>query len=171
MWTERIRDAVQDGTVLDLAPGVSDGDLLRSEPSGWPSEREIPAEAVRRVLHDSAIKYDLRGLRLRGARVTDALDLSHVAVAYPLWFGYCAFDGAVAMDGFHGVVLGLPGARASTICLARAQIDGDLVLRDAILSYGDGVALDLHGATVGGLSAERLVHDRGGPCHAGKHQG
>ena len=157
MWTERIRDAVQDGTVLDLAPGVSDGDLLRSEPSGWPSEREIPAEAVRRVLHDSAIKYDLRGLRLRGARVTDALDLSHVAVAYPLWFGYCAFDGAVAMDGFHGVVLGLPGARASTICLARAQIDGDLVLRDAILSYGDGVALDLHGATVGGLSAERLV--------------
>ena len=156
MWTERIRDAVQEGTVLDLAPGVSDEDLLRSEPSGWPSEREIPAEAVRRVLHDSAIKYDLRGLRLRGARVTEVLDLSHVAVAYPLWFGYCAFGGAVAMDGFHGVVLGLPGARASTICLARAQIDGDLVLRDAILSYGDGVALDLHGATVGGLSAERL---------------
>ena len=77
-----------------LQKALGEGKELRIEHAG--------AETIRKALVDkpeNSTKFDPRGLRLTGTRITGDLDLSHAAISIPLTFEDCIFCGQIILDG------------------------------------------------------------------------
>src|SRR5215469_12994055 len=87
--------AGQSGAVLD---GMKDG-----------AKRAVPAAVLRNCCHDLKDQVDPRGLRLANARVTGCLDLTGMAVPFPLRFDGCEFDAAPVVEGAELFELSLTG--------------------------------------------------------------
>lgn len=71
--------------------------------------RTVPASLLRRFCLDLKDQVDPRGLQLRRAVVTGALDLAGLVVPFPLVFDRCEFRSALAADGADLFALALTG--------------------------------------------------------------
>ena len=87
--------AGQSGVVLD---GMKDG-----------AKRAVPAAVLRNCCHELKDQVDPHGLRLANARVTGRLDLTGMAVPFPLRFDRCEFDAAPVVEGAELFELSLTG--------------------------------------------------------------
>ena len=87
--------AGQSGAVLD---GMKNG-----------AKRAVPAAVLRNCCHELKDQVDPRGLRLANARVTGRLDLTGLAVPFPLRFDGCEFDAAPVVEGAELFELSLTG--------------------------------------------------------------
>ena len=87
--------AGQSGAVLD---GMKDD-----------AKRAVPAAVLRTCCHELKDQVDPRGLRLANAKVTGCLDLTGLAVPFPLRFDRCAFDAAPVVEGADLFELSLTG--------------------------------------------------------------
>ena len=146
-WFDELRRKAEAGECLDRAPRVVDD---RKSVASWPAERIFPAAALRAVLTDPTIQVDPRGIRIRGVRFTDVVDLGHVDFAHPLRFENCVLDKSLNLG--YSRIRGLTLSNV-TVCgglvVTGATIDGHLDLTGTVL-VGTALvpALCLRGATV-----------------------
>lgn len=80
VWINRLRAAIKSGTLIDLSPGVPDALIDRDWLLARAPGTEIPAAALRKVLLDTRLAYDPRGLTIRGALISGVLDLDYTII-------------------------------------------------------------------------------------------
>lgn len=117
--------------------------LLRACRDGRPvrapdGERlSVAAALVRKVCRRDPAEIDPRGLVIEGARITGGLDLTGMAVPFPLRFVGCVFDEPLDLDGADLHLLALDGCTVPGLLanglrvrrdldLSRSRITGDL---------------------------------------------
>jgi hypothetical protein len=104
-------NAVQNGAVVD---GAMNG-----------VHCAVPAALLRKCCHELKDQIDPRGLRLNNAVVVGCLDLTGLAVPFPLRFDGCEFDSAPVVEGAQLFELsltgcpGLPGLLANGLRVRR----------------------------------------------------
>ncbi|WP_152030828.1 hypothetical protein [Agromyces aureus] len=153
---------VVDGTVLDLAPGMTDGDINENVMRSWGKLHQIRAEVVREILRGRHLPDDgpdPHGLQLRGAWIVGRIDLDGITTPIRLQLSSCYLpDG---LDGRNCVIprLGLDGSviasssghgEQGAVRLSGARIAGSLEMRGTTLTNEAGPALVADGLTVEG---------------------
>ena len=155
------------GALVDLRVG----DQRRDDPShagGWGLERTVRAGFLRDLVTNPA--RGIRVLRLRGARITEALDLEGDDLACGVVLEDCSFDEPVSLRRARAPVLRWLGCHmpslealqldvranlildrltATSVDLRGAQIAGFLSLDGAILTNPNGTTLTGGALTVG----------------------
>ena len=92
---DEVIGAGQKGVIVD---GVADG-----------AKRVVQAALLRRCCHELRDQIDPQGLRLTNAIVLGCLDLTGLAVPFPLRFEGCEFDAAPVVEGAELFELSLTG--------------------------------------------------------------
>jgi hypothetical protein len=93
-------------------------------------KRAVQAAVLRNCCHELKDQVDPRGLRLSNAAVTGCLDLTGMAVPFPLRFDGCEFDSAPVVEGAELFELSLTGSP----CLPGLLGNGLRLRRDLDLS-------------------------------------
>lgn len=175
-----IRSATaEDGASLggrEDMPWTSAEDNADKGPQVWGAEREIHAGVLRWLCVDKAAcaLVDPKGVRLAGARITGALDLSHAEIPFPLELSRCripdgvnligskiprvvldgSWIGSVNADGAdvkQSLFLGKGFRCDGEVSLVMAQVGATLVCEGGWLAHGKSkVALSADGLSVGG---------------------
>jgi len=105
-----------------------------------PEARRLRAPVLYGICVSELTAVHSRGVRVRGAVVEGALDLSHTTLAAPLSFVDCTFEEPLRLDSMTVPALGFVGCTIpGDLPLGGTRVDGDLVLR---------------GTRLGSLSAE-----------------
>jgi hypothetical protein len=157
-WVAAIVQAIQTGTMLDLAPGET-ADPQQAE--NWPTSRRLPGEALRAALLWSDVTPDPRGLHIRAAQITGEVDFTGLHVGHSLQFEYCALEqpldwSRITISG----ILGLYQCVTPSLTLDNAEIKGGAFLGN-MTATGEVRAI---GATIGGelnLSDANLTNQGG----------
>lgn len=100
-------------------------------------ELVVDADLVRKVCQRDPAEIDPRGLVIEGARIAGGLDLTGMAVTFPLRFVRCVFDEPLDLDGADLHLLALDGCAVPGLLanglrvrrdldLSRSRITGDL---------------------------------------------
>ena len=134
----------------------------------WPNDQILTAGSS-----SASGSADPRGLRIRAARITGALDLKHVHPAVGVALIDCAFDQVVELQDAYLPWLTLTGSRVPGLVADRLQTDGELKLDNGFSVEGNnerGIVrlvaahirgqLDLSGAHLSNKSGPALVADR-----------
>ncbi|HEY3608875.1 MAG TPA: hypothetical protein VGL06_15335, partial [Pseudonocardiaceae bacterium] len=89
--------AVQRGEMLDLS---GTDPIAKSARDAWSTDHDIDPERIRDVLLNATTsKPDPRGLRLKGARITDRLDLENITTTVALELESCLLVGGINARG------------------------------------------------------------------------
>jgi len=114
----------------------------------WGKERDIRAGLIRWLCVDpeARSRIDPLGIRVLSAKIEGELDLSFVAVPFPLVFRSCKFGDPLRLQLSELPRLDLSGSAFGAVSLNGAQIRGSVLLRDA---SGAGGEVRLYGATIG----------------------
>jgi hypothetical protein len=180
-WPEKslIRHAVT-GEIRDLghgsAPGKDQAPLGLEEMQAWGADRTIRAEVLRHLLVESEWPVHVKGVWLRGARITGPLDLESATLRCPLVLEDCYFESEQPVVVDYATVARLclvrcrlAGLTADTVVvnkevdltrstfsgavsLISANIDSQLICRGATITGTgtDGCALVADSVKVGG---------------------
>src|SRR5205823_2737587 len=90
----------------------------------------IRGEVLRELLLEHhKIALDPRGLRLRGARVTGTLDLTHVQASVGMELRGCSVDHPLLLDNARLPWLTLSGSSVPALFGDRLQVDAGLFLK------------------------------------------
>ncbi|PRX48984.1 hypothetical protein B0I33_10316 [Prauserella shujinwangii] len=154
--TERaVVGALGTGTWLDLGEHrdpVVRAELIRQLAAGWfawPGD-ELP---------------DPRGIRLRGARIPDVLDLSEMESSLPLRLVDCQVSGPVLLIGSRLCTVDMSGLEAGGVAAQELRLERSLLLRRARLrATSSYAALHLGGSDLGGrldLGGAELISPEG----------
>jgi hypothetical protein len=146
-WTDELRDAVETGQLIDLAPGKADGEINPSNSLRWSSERLLPAQIIRKLLVKTALVTDPQGLRIRGARITGQLVLDYATLPCRLEFIRCSFDQPLTLAYAKLPNLKLDGSLLPGLSLKSAQIAGSCEL----IGINATGTVDLEGIRISGL--------------------
>jgi uncharacterized protein YjbI with pentapeptide repeats len=119
----------------------------------WGPERTLRASVLRALLV-SAPQEDgeIAALRVSGARITGALDLTHAVVDHPVRLAHCHFAGPPDLYGSQLRRLSLRGSVLPALDLGSARVDGVVQLADCRVRG----RVNLSGAQISGA----LVLDR-----------
>lgn len=138
--SDRPADAVYLGTCIDLlSEAARTGEILDlTAPKGAASDdaqlqvkdRCVDAQALRHVLNAKELPSDPHGLRIRGARFHDLVDLTHIKYDHPLHLIECVFDAGATWTGATVKELRLSRCRTPRLTLDGATINGALRLDD-----------------------------------------
>ncbi|WP_433476212.1 hypothetical protein ACQPZP_03690 [Spirillospora sp. CA-142024] len=143
---DELMHAAATGTLVDLRTG----DPQRDDPArgaAWGPERVVRAEVLADLLTGRRVPDGgLRAVKLRGARITGALDLEAAELAGPFLLGDCHFEQPVVLRGCSASSIGLPGCHVPGLSAARSHTTGDLDL-DGLTTDGP---VTLEGARIGG---------------------
>lgn len=137
-WFERLKAAAQAGELVDLVP--DDAQFTFADPvhaSVWPTERTIPANAIRRILTlpEAEMKtLDPRGLRVRGARIVGDAKWNRVNFPRLLAFDRCAFLAPIKLSDARLLTLGLQRCALLDVQLDAAQINGGVSVDNATVT-------------------------------------
>lgn len=97
-------------------------------------ERSAVSASVIRALCREPARIDPFGLRLAGARIEGALDLSAIEVQFPLAFSNCTFDEPVDLTGSRVHSLAITGGSVLPGLLGNGlRVDGDLDLGSTLI--------------------------------------
>lgn len=120
-----------------------------SKAGDWPEARHIRAALIRWLCADEEAKQfmDSRGLQIYGAKITDALDLSYLAVPFPLVLSKSHLNGVMKLQAVKIPMLSLEGTWVHTIKADSAEITGGVFLRNG---FHTGHEVRLHRARIGG---------------------
>jgi hypothetical protein len=145
----KVWEAATTGEPVDLRSGDSDLDSPKRW-NEWGPERTVHAEVITSLLigDGKAASITVRGLYLRGARITGELNLDATTLRCPLALLNCFFDNAIKLNEATAVSVRLSGSHVPAIHARQLRTRGDLQL-DEGFSVSDGV--ELVGAHIGGL--------------------
>ena len=165
-WTARLVEAARSGEALDLAPGVPDGEIEPAGAASWPSERCVPAAALRAALLDPDLKPDPSGLWIRGAYLTGTLNLDHATIPCPLSLTYSAAKNLLRVEYATLPHLDLTGTHLPGLSLDGARVPGNVDLKHLTASgkvraigAHIGGHLDLDDATISNTAGEAMCLD------------
>jgi hypothetical protein len=115
----------------------------------WGPEREVRAGLIRWLCVDrnAASAIDPRGIQIHAARIVGPLDLSSVAVPFPLCLWRCYLTDHANLISSHLPALNLTGSRVRSIIADGASISGGLLLR---YGFSAEAEVRLVGAQIGG---------------------
>jgi hypothetical protein len=91
----------------ELAGAGKSGDVVDAVVDGL--KRVVQAALLRKCCHELKDQIDPRGLRLKNAVVAGCLDLTGLAVPFPLRFDGCEFDSPLVVEGAELFELSLTG--------------------------------------------------------------
>jgi len=108
-------------------------------------QRVVSADLIRRLcVGEESKEVDPRGIRIKGARIVELLDLSYCKVGHPLCFEASTFSATPDLSGAQlptiwFVDCTLPGLLANGICtgdlrLLWSRVSGEVLLRGARIS-------------------------------------
>lgn len=141
---KRIADAR--GVLVDLRSGKPGNDDP-ADGRNWSAERTVSAGFLCSLIAQAGRPdRDTRAIRVRGARVTGAIDLENRDVACLIRLEDCYFDEPVILRLARAVEVALPGCHLPALRAVQADIRGNLIL-DRITA----TSVDLRGASVGGI--------------------
>ena len=147
---KRIADAR--GVLVDLRSGKPGHDDP-ADGQNWGAERTVSAGFLCNLIsqagrsgQDRARGQGTRAIRVRGARITGAIDVENRDVACLIRLEDCYFDEPVILRLARAVEVALPGCHLPAVRAVQAEIRGNLIL-DRITA----TQVDLRGASVGGV--------------------
>lgn len=146
-WFKRLKRHAETGEPLDLIPpnplptfaNPTHADL-------WPSNRIIPANAIRRILTlpESTVKnFHPDGLRIRGARIDGEANWNRIVFPRQLAFDQCGFASPVKLRDSNTSTLCFEGCHLPGLHLDAAQIGGGVVAKNATV-IGETSAAGAH---------------------------
>ncbi|MEU3840365.1 membrane-associated oxidoreductase [Streptomyces sp. NPDC028635] len=95
----------------------------------WGPERALRASVLRALLVSApAEDGEISALRITGARVTGALDLTYAVLDRPVRMSHCHFDEPLELYGIRVPRLNLRGSVLPGLRLASARVDGSVVM-------------------------------------------
>lgn len=119
---ERVWRAFPCGEVVDFR---TDGDEDTAAGADWGPERTLRASVLRALLASAPQKDgEIATLRVRGARITGALDLSYAVVDHPISLTHCHFAEPPDLYGAQLRRLSFRGSMLPALDLGSARIDG-----------------------------------------------
>jgi hypothetical protein len=143
--------AAPKGEVAYCGPSANDDDPFNdpAKVDEWGPQREIRAGLIRWLCvdHDAASAVDPRGIQVRAAKITGALDLSHASAPFPLILGRCRFTDDANLISMDFPMLSLGGSRVLSITADSANVRGSVFLRAGFSAEGE---VRLLGARIGG---------------------
>src|SRR5580704_1388497 len=112
----------------------------------WNRSREIRSELLRWLCVDEVARkqVDPHGLNAKGARITGQLDLSHVAVPFPLQLQQCYFEEPLNLFQSEMPGLILTGRRVPGINAGSARIKGHVALDEGFRCDGEVTLSSVH---------------------------
>ena len=122
-------------------------------------KRAVQAAVLRNCCHELKDQVDPRGLRLSNAVVTGCLDLTGMAVPFPLRFDGCEFDSAPVVEGAELFELAL----TSSPCLPGLLGNGLRLRRDLDLSRSRVAGAHWTSASTSKRSATAPADSRSAP--------
>jgi hypothetical protein len=157
---ERVVRAAPEGMIADCSdlggghePEKADGSPKALDEK-WPDARNVRADLIRWLCVDREAReqVDPRGVWIRGARITGALDLSFTNVPFPLLLLSCRLEQDLRLGYAKMPVLSLEGSWTGAIGADGLKLEGDILLRNGFHAEGE---VRLLGAAIGGdLNAE-----------------
>lgn len=152
---EALWKAFPHGKIVDLRVGEPDADDVTGA-GAWPRGRRIRAEVICALLLGAvpAASGRLAAVRLRGAEIEGAVDLSGCDVAYPLSITESRVQ-TVSLDHASCRSVSLRGSRFDAISMTYARLTGLLDLRDSATNdqAPTPVSIDLSSTEVTGAVA------------------
>ncbi|MFF3327973.1 membrane-associated oxidoreductase [Streptomyces sp. NPDC002888] len=144
---QRVWRAFATGTEVDFRDAADD----------WGPERTVRAAVLRALLLNGPHEPgEIAALKIRGARITGALELRYAAVDSVIHLTHCRFEAAPDFIGAHLRYLSLRDSEMPGLSVTRARIDGSLRLTRC--RFSGPVRLD--GAQIAGaLFLERAEVD------------
>jgi len=115
----------------------------------WGEKREIRAALLRWLCVDRRARelVDPKGIQVYAAKIVGALDLSFVAIPFPLLLGRCRLVEDAALRNVEIPALNLHGSWVRRIDADGARVKGGLFLREGFHAEGE---VRLLGAEIGG---------------------
>jgi hypothetical protein len=163
--------AAPKGEVAWCGPSRKDDDPANdpAKADEWGHEREIRADLIRWLCvdRDAASAVDPKGIQVHAARITGALDLSFVSVAFPLLMWRCRLTEDADLTSTDLPALNLAGSRVRSVTADGANVKGGIFLRDGFSAEGEvrlagaqiGGGLDCSGGTLKNGAGEALSAD------------
>jgi hypothetical protein len=150
--------------------GAAAGDLIDrgrasdlAEMQAWGEERTIRAAVLRYMLIDDKWLVDVKGIRLRGVRISGYLDLEAATLRYPLFLENCYFDTARPVSLDYATVSQLtftrchmPGLTGLKLSARELDLSGS-ILTGPLVAQGADIAGNLNCCAV-----QLAGHDDGG---------
>lgn len=115
----------------------------------WGTERQIRAELIRWLCVDRQAKelVDPRGIHVFAAKISEALDLSHVIASFPLIFACCSLDSELNLRYAEIMAINLQGTWVHSMGADGVQVKKYIHLRKGFHASGE---VRLPGARIGG---------------------
>lgn len=147
----RICAAFPSGAEVDLRAGDAQVDDPANA-DAWPADRVVRAEVLAALLLGAGeqIPGQIAALRLRGARITGALLLSHGRIAASWLLEECRIDGHIDIEGTETSSVYLRRTHMRTLSAYHARIHGVLALSEAVIAGTPQLALYADAVTVDG---------------------
>jgi hypothetical protein len=147
----RVCAAYPAGAEVDLRTG----DAVVDDPAnadGWPPARTVRAEVLAALLLGAGRETPGRvaALRLRGARITGSLLLSHGRIAASWLLEQCRIDEHIDIEGADTGSVYLRGSHLRTLSAYNARINGALALSDVKIAGTAALALYASSVTIQG---------------------
>jgi hypothetical protein len=122
-------DAFPEGSWVDLRAG-NPGDDDPGRAAGWGPERVVRAQVLRALLLGARRPEpgSAPGIRLRGARISERLDLIGASTAWPLVCEYCSFDSEVRLVEAVTKTVRITHSALPGLNATRIRLDGILNL-------------------------------------------
>ncbi len=143
--------AAPKGEVAVCGPNIDEDDPANdpSKADQWGPERTIRAEMLRWLCVDRHARelVDPKGIRVDAAKISGTLDLSFVAVPFPLGLFRCRLLEDANLMHAEIPALNLSGSRVRRLAADSARLKGGLFLRDGFHAEGE---VQLLGAEIGG---------------------
>jgi len=147
--------AAPEGVLAVCGPSDDDQDrandpsLADNEPHGWGGDRQIRAEFIRWLCVDGRARYhiDPRGIQVQGAKITGRLDLSWVAVPFPLGLFNCRLTDNAYLVSIEIPDLDFRGSWFQALDCDRAKVKGSVFLSRGFRAQGE---VRLVGAQIAG---------------------
>ncbi|MET7938394.1 hypothetical protein [Streptomyces sp. NPDC005322] len=127
-------DAYPAGRLVDFRTGGAEDAPEKGE--GWGVERTVRATVVATLLlgGNPGQPGSVPALRLAGARISGALDLSEAEIGHGLWFEGCWFEQDLELYGAATRTIEIKGSRLPGLNLTMARVAGRVVLRRTVLN-------------------------------------
>ncbi|MCX5441223.1 oxidoreductase [Streptomyces sp. NBC_00063] len=130
----QVWDAYPAGHLVDFRTGGAQDAPDNGE--DWGVERTIRATVVATLLlgGNPGQPGNVPALRLAGARISGALDLSEAEIGHGMWFEGCWFEQDLNLFGAETRTIEITDSRLAGLTLTMARVAGRVVLRRTVLN-------------------------------------
>ncbi len=139
------------GTTAFCGPSQQDDDLGNdpADSDTWSADRQVRSDLIRWLCIDQAARHcvDPRGIKLFGASIKGALDLSFATVHFPLRLSRCRLSDDWNLNYIEIPSIQLTGTWVPSLTADAAKVRGSVILKNGFCAKGK---VQLRGAQIGG---------------------